>query len=297
MERAVELARERRRPFLAWLALNMAGQLSWGLGDPDGAQAMFERALAVPHIERTAYRQTVADGIGRCHLSRGELDDSRRLLADAKPAWFSHSLKPLVDIEDGRWREAEELADEVLETSRRTGNRWDEWAARFVAARALAMRGEAAAAADLLERSLEIVVAGGARYFELWIRPALARALAETGRLEEASEHVRRSREIVAGGEDWRGRRGGIAVADGIVLARGGMLDEAAAAFADGLDAMERYGLRCERADAMHQWGRALASAGDRTAAAEKLDAALELYTGIGAGGPLLDRVERDRRG
>src|SRR3712207_8835467 len=39
----------------------------------------------------------------RCHASRGELDSARRLLPDARGAWITHSLQPLVDLWDGNW--------------------------------------------------------------------------------------------------------------------------------------------------------------------------------------------------
>lgn len=295
MERTFEAARAHERPFLAWLASNMSGQLSWGLGDPSGAQAFFERALAVPYIERTAYRQTMADGIGRCHLLRGELAQARAMLADAKPSWFSHSLKPLVDLWEGSWEEAGRLADEVLATGLRTGNRWDEQAALRIAALVSALRDRPDEAADLFERSLEIVVAGESPYFELWIRPDLARALAEAGRVEAARPHVDRCREILAGGEDWRGRAGLVAAAEAAVAARSGRLGEANALFTNAIETLERYRLHLDRADAMHQWGRALLDVGECGEAEEKFDAALATLDRLGVGEPLRERVERDR--
>ena len=84
--------------------------MTWGLGDPDAAQAFFEPLLELSYAGQTAYGQQVADGIGRCHVSRGELEPARALLADAKSTWISHSLQPLIDLWDGtgiaprRWR-------------------------------------------------------------------------------------------------------------------------------------------------------------------------------------------------
>jgi DNA-binding SARP family transcriptional activator/tetratricopeptide (TPR) repeat protein len=295
LERSFEAASERRRPFLAWTAANMSGQHTWGVGNPDRAEAFFERAGGVPYIERTAYRQLVADGIGRCHLSRGEVAEARRMLADAKPVWLTHALKPLLDLWEGRWTEVEALAAEVLETSRRTGNRWDEWSAQHFQARVLALRGKHAAAAELLEPTLAIVVEGRAPQFELWVRPDLARSLAETGRLEEAGAQVERCREIVGNGEDWPGLAGQADLAQAAALARSGRLDEADAAFTRALHTFDRFKLRCDQAEAMFQWGVALRQADDRAGAAEKLDAALELFKRHEAGEPLIERVERAR--
>jgi tetratricopeptide (TPR) repeat protein len=295
VERAFAAADRGRRSFLAWMASNMAGQLTWGLGDPAAAQAFVERPLHLPYVGETAYRQEVADGVGRCHASRGEMAEARRLLSDAKPAWITHSLKPLLDLWDGEWDAVDTLARRVLETSRRTGNRWDEWASQHLAARVAALRGQHEHAAELLERALAIVVDGGARYFEMWVRPDLARARAETGRLEEARMHVERCREITARGEDWRGRAGHVELADAVVLAFEDRAGEAGARFGEALRILRRFTLRVDEAEALQQWGRALARAGDEPGAAEKLGAASEIYRRHGAGAAWHSRIDAER--
>ncbi|MBL7524433.1 AAA family ATPase, partial [Frankia sp. CNm7] len=139
-DRAFEVADRGQRPFLASMALQIRGQMTWGLGDPDRAQAYFEQLFGLPYAGETAHRQVFADGIGRCHMSRGELAQARALLSDARPTFFTHSLAPLVDLWEGNWDRVEALAGQVLETSRRTANRWDEWAAHHLAARVLSAR-------------------------------------------------------------------------------------------------------------------------------------------------------------
>jgi DNA-binding SARP family transcriptional activator/tetratricopeptide (TPR) repeat protein len=296
VERAVEVVDRERRSFLAWMGLNMRGQLTWGLGAPDEAQAFFERSVNLPYVGKTAYRQETADGLGRCHASRGEMAEARRLLSDARPAWITHSLGPLVDLWDGRSDEVAALAERVLATSRRTGNRWDEWASHHLAARVHQLRGELEPAAERLERARAIVVDGGAVYFELWVLPDLARVCAESGRREEARGHVERCREIVRGGEDWRGRAGLAELAEAVVLAHEGRIDEASTVFARAHGRLERYRLRADEADALHQWGRALTRVGATAEAAERLHRALEIYRRRGAGAPWLRAVEADRQ-
>jgi ATP/maltotriose-dependent transcriptional regulator MalT len=241
---------------------NISGQLTWGLGAPDEAQAFFERLLHLPYIGNTAYRQEIADGVGRCHVLRGEIAEARRFVSEANPAWITHSLKPLLDLSDGRFDQVESLAGQVLETSRRTGNRWDEWAAQHLAARVRYLRGDLDNAAMLLEQALAIVVDGGAPYFEMWVRPDLARVRAERGYVDEARVHVDRCREILSGGEDWRGRAGHVALAEAVVLAFEDRLDDAGAAFGEAQATFEHHRLRGDQADTLHQWGRALARAG-----------------------------------
>jgi DNA-binding SARP family transcriptional activator/tetratricopeptide (TPR) repeat protein len=295
-ERAFEAADRGQRPLLAWMALNIRGQMSWGLGDPDAAQAFFERLLELSYAGETAYGQQLADGVGRCHMSRGELAPARALLSDAKPTWITHSLQPLIDLWNGDWDRVETLARRVLETSRRTGNRWDEWASHHLAARLLSLRGQPERAAESLERARRIVDDGGARYFELWVLPDLARAKAETGRLDEARVHVDRCREIIAGGEDWRGRRGIADVAEAMVLGFEERPEEADARFGSALDTLRHFKLVTDEADALQQWGLALARAGERSRAAERLEAAADIYRRHGAGAAWLKRLEGDTR-
>ena len=295
MERALEVVDRERRSLLAWMALNIRGQMSWGLASPDEAQDFFERHIALPYVGETSFRQETADGVGRCHFSRGELGAARALLSDARPAWMTHALKPLVDLWEGRWDEVLALAARTLETSRRNGNRWDEWASQHLAARVHHLRGELEAATQSLERAVEIVGPGGARYFELWVALDLARVTADAGRTEAARRHVDRCREIVGNGEDWRGRAGQVALAEAVVLAGEGRHEESEADFAAALATFDRYRLRGDEADALHQWGRALTRAGAGGEGGEKLDAALAIYRDGGAGEAWLSLVEADR--
>ena len=281
--RAFESADRGRRPFLAWMASNIRGQMAWGLGDPDAAQAFFESLLELSYVGQTAYAQQLADGIGRCHLSRGELAPARALLPDAKSSWISHSLPPLVDLWDGAWDRIEALTGRVLETSRRTGNRWDEWASLHLAGRVELLRGQPERAVEVLEQARLIVRDGGARYFELWVLPDLARASAESRRLEEAGGHLARCHEIIEIGEDWRGRRAMVEVADAVLLSFEDRPDEAEARFRTALETLRDFKLVAEQADALRQWGLALDRAGDGEAAAQRREAAADLYRGHGA--------------
>jgi tetratricopeptide (TPR) repeat protein len=289
-ERAWEVADRHQRPFLAFMGTNIRGQWTWGLAAPDEAQPWFERPLALPYAGKAAYRRQIADGVGRCHVSRGELDPARRLVPDAKPTWITHSLRPLVDLWDGDWDAVDSLATRTLATSRRTGNRWDEWAAQQLGARIAWLRGDLASAERLLERALAIVV-DGAPYFELWVRIDLARVLAESARPAEARTHAERCRAIVGGGEDWRGRAGQVKLTDAIVLAAEQRFDDAHAAFAAAQTMLAGYRLSLDEADALREWGLALARAGDAAAADEKLDRATEIYRARGVAGAWVERV------
>jgi tetratricopeptide (TPR) repeat protein len=287
-ERAFASADAGRRPFLAWMAWNIRGQMAWALGDPDEGQRAFERAQMLPYLQDTDYHRETADGIGRCHASRGEIEAARRLLSDARPAWVTHSLEPQLGLWNGDWDAMETLAQRVLDTSRRNGNRWDEWASLHLAARVAFLRGEHERAGELLEGALEIVTDGGADYFAMLVLPDLARVRVETGRVDQARAAVERCRAIVERGEDWRGRGGVAMVAEAAVLAAEGRADDAGARFAEAHDVLAGYGLVSERAECLHEWGRA-------TGSASRLEEALELYRRYGAGAPWIERVEGER--
>jgi tetratricopeptide (TPR) repeat protein len=181
------------------------------------------------------------------------------------------------------------LAARTLDTSRRTGNRWDEWAAQQLAARVLRLHGQFGPAVELLEAALAIVVDGAATYFELWVRPDLARALAAVGRVDEAGEQLARCRAIAEDGEDWRGRAGAVAFAEAVTLAHDDRPDDADQAFARARALLAAHKLRSEEAELLHEWGRLLG-------APDRLDEAGELLRRHGAGSFWLGRVAADRR-
>ena len=171
-ERAFDSADAGRRPFLAWMASNIRG--------PDGVGA--RRPRRGPAVLRARADAALRAGHGlpprdrRRHrpLPRvARRDRGRRgaCSSDARPAWVTHSLEPLLDLWDGDWDAVEALALRVIDTSRRNGNRWDEWASLHLAARVAFLRGELERAGELLEGALEIVTDGGADYFAMWVLP------------------------------------------------------------------------------------------------------------------------------
>jgi len=282
-ERAFETADRGRRPFLAFMALNIRGQFTWGLRDPDDAQREFERQLGLSYMRDTGYTGDRADGIGRCHISRGDLVGARRHMPEARAAWISHSVRPLVYLWEGRWDDALVLARRGLATSRTSANRWDEWSAQHLIGHVLRLRGALEPAVEALEQARRIVQEGGAPYFETWVLPDLARALAELGRAADARVHVERCREIMEAGEDWRGRHATAALAEAVVLDAEGRIDEAEMRFASALRTARRFRLRPDEADILHQRGRARSRAGDAAGAAD-MRAAAEIYARHGAG-------------
>lgn len=283
LDRAFEIADRHQRAFPAWMATNTRGQLTWGLGAPGEARDYLARTLTLPYVGKTAFRQEIADGLGRCALALGDVDAARRELPDARGAWISHALAPLLDLWDGEWDRLEATARSVLSASQRSGNRWDEWASLHLLGQVHLRRGDPARAVAALQDALAIVVDGGAVYFELWVRPDLACALTATDDLTGAQAQIDRCRAMLDRGEDWRGRAGAVALAEGIVLAAE-RRDEAADRYAAAEQTFRAHGLVLPLASALHHWGVFLIASGDPQAAREKLTAADQLYVQHGAG-------------
>ena len=129
------------------------------------------------------------------------------------------------------------------------------------------------------------------RWHTVSILPDLAVLEAGRGNLPDAEHHVKRLREILEGPEDWRGMTGQLAQAEGAVAAARGDLVGAAAAFERSLEIFVRHGVPFEEAETWFVWGSALQAAGQRSAALEKLDRALEIYRRIGASAQWLERA------
>jgi hypothetical protein len=86
-------------------------------------------------------------------------------------------------------------------------------------------------------------------------------------------------------------------LAEAVVLSFEDRPDDADARFERALGTLRRFKLAGEEADALHQWGLALARAGERAAAEARLEEAAEVYRRIGAGAPWLERVSPRRPG
>src|SRR5262249_9359607 len=92
-------------------------------------------------------------------------------------------------------------------------------------------------------------------------------------------------------GEDWRGLAGRVRMAEGVVLAIESDIDRAGARFGDAVQVFERYALPWDAAEVFLQWGHALVRHGRIASARDKLEAAVEIYRGVGAGAIWIERV------
>ena len=277
-------------------ARTILGQLTWGLGAPDEAQGHLERPLRLPFVGQTAYRQQIADGVGRCHASRGEVAEAKRYLTDAKPTWSTHALKPLVDLWEGRWDDVLALADRTLAIEPPDGEPLGPVGvaaprrARAPPARvARARRGAAVRGAGGRGRRRRAVLrAVGA-----------ARPRAGAGRARAGGGGAGAGRALPGDRRGWArtgaARRGWSRSPTRSCRPPRGGWTRPTARFGEAVATLEAQRLRGDAADALHQWGNALAAAGEGRTALERYDAALAILRERGAGPAWLDRVEADR--
>ena len=289
-ERAFEIADRGRRPVLAFMALNIRGQFTWGLRDPDDAQREFERQLRLSYMRDTGYTGDRADGIGRCYISRGDLAGARRHMPEARAAW----IRPLgaaarVPVGGALGRRARpraprpgdepDLGQPLGRMVRSAPHRPRPSPARRAGA---GRRGARAGAPDRPRGRRPLLRDLGAARPRP--RPRRARAHRRGAHPRRTLQRdPRRRRGLARKARDRRRRRGGPAQLRG--PARRGRRP-----FESSLQTARRFGLIPDEADALYQRGLALLRAGDR-AGAEMAEAAAEIYARHGAGRPWLDAV------
>ncbi len=123
----------------------------------------------------------------------------------------------------------------------------------------------------------------------------LAVLYAGTQRWPEAVAELERCHSIIDNGEDWAGVAAQVLLAEALVALGTGDRAEADAIFERALAAYRQYELPWYEAEAQRHWGRALLERGERRAAVEHFDAALEIYRRINAHERWLERIVADR--
>ncbi len=272
----------------ATFAATWAGTgLCFGLHDFKEAMRWTQRELGKPGTAQSPFRrESIAQLMGNNAARLGDLTEARRLSPYSDRRFYRASLLLL----EGQWEEAEELFESEIVESRSVGGLLEVSNCNAMLATLLRVRG-AARQASLLPG--EAVADGGETnlMYEMAMRPALSRANAELGQYDAAERELARCREIVAAGEDWRGISGDVALAAAVLAAARGRYQEAEGEFAAALSIFCRYSAPWEEADTLECWASALVAAGDRARAAEKFDAAIEVYRRIGAPERWIERV------
>lgn len=105
---------------------------------------------------------------------------------------------------------------------------------------------------------------------------------------------MERAEELCGHDGGWRSRVGDVELARAMVDAADDELDAAERGFAAAVDVFREYAMVWQEAEAWLRWGLALQGRGDGRAA-EKLDAAAEIYDRHRAGPAWPERVARSR--
>jgi tetratricopeptide (TPR) repeat protein len=294
IHRAWETADRLDHPTLGFVSTWMQAFVAETILDPRAGEAACDRELS---RMRTSASLTQRDILT---LHRDMLQawrgDVTGLSAPAVPV--GADVEVTIDVREqflayhlGDWPRAEELCRFALNHRRSAGNWLEIAATAHTLAWTLRMQGKL----DEIEAVLGPCLPHTSGKFvgaELMERPELAVAFAQSGRLDEAHTQIAGCRLVLDEGEDWRGRGGFVRWAEGVVEAASGNYERAWHSFEEAATALSRYEAVIEHAEAHFWWGRALMEAGERSAALDKFETAVEIYRGSGAGQPFIDRVE-----
>ncbi|MHC6629880.1 AfsR/SARP family transcriptional regulator [Streptomyces globosus] len=228
--------------------------------------------------------------LGAALMRLGRLDEADRALQDADRAARTCgddivrteilTTRALVRQALADWEAADALYREAVDTGTRCGNGWGVGHARSNSVGALMRLGRAADADAAARAALDAARARGDRYAEahaLYSQGIVAR---HAGRTEEAVARHRESAEL--------GLRHGYPVYGAMnlvsqtaALLAGNRARDAAECGERAVEAARRVGWRAAEARALRLHGTALAAAGDREAAAARLDEAIRLLDAL----------------
>jgi class 3 adenylate cyclase len=221
-------------------------------------------------------------------VSSGRLEEARAVFEEDPGTGLLH-IRLAYRVAMGEWAESEAAALARAEDDTERGNLQEASLLYVEMGRVRRLQGDHTGAEEALLRSIEL--AGHAVMYKMVARIQLALTRVELRRFDAAEEALRLCREEISGGEDWCGVVGLLEQADAMLLAARGDLVGAEVVFAKALEIYRHYGVPFEEAELLYCWAQALLEAGQRSAALEKLDAALAIYRRIGVGSAWLERV------
>lgn len=294
MEKAWVIADRLNLAAAAFFAAWVGATPGWIGGNPNETIRWVDRELSSPRVAQApgqrlilaAYRLQAQFALGNHEeliRNQGDLQRSSRI-----------DIEWLLTLSRGEWELGAVSASQDYEKQRISGNRW-------VMSRSAAVHGDflrllgRSDAEEALLRAIELCKFQHLP-MELVQRALMARYYGGTGRVAEATPHLERCHEILANGEDWSGAVGHVAFADGVVAAAKGLsTQESDVHFGKAVEIFRHNCTVWEEAEALHEWGRALVSAGEKARSIAKFEAALEIYRRIGAGERWINRVLTDK--
>jgi tetratricopeptide (TPR) repeat protein len=294
MERAWEKADRLNLDVAAFFATLVGASPGLAHKDPDDTIRWVERELSKPRVAQApgqrnilvSFRSMALIGLGKSEVPVHNQSETESL--------WGLGMEQALRLSRGEWEQGTDSAIRNNDAQRIAGNRW--WMSLVSASHGnfLRLLGRPEAG-DALVRAISLCEMQHLPA-ELVHRALLAQIYGETGRPAEAMPQLARCHEILANGEDWRAIAGRVALADGVVAANGGSpTQDFDVHFAQAVDLFQRFHTVWDEAEALHQWGRALVSAGEKARAIANFDSSLEIYRRIGAGERWMNRVLTDK--
>ena len=275
-----------------YIAANCGGYVRMSLGDPVEAQTWYIRELEKPRSKGAVYnRRLLLQQLCTTYVYAGDLVAARNAVTEA-PRVLQWAL---IAYREGEWETMDSFLVQALHESQRSG--YDEVRVQLLSllAQLRQVQGQLPQAAEALIDAFAIIGKEPHVHYEMAVRPILASIYSDLGEEEEAIAQVMRCTEIMAAGEDWRGLKGMVQLAAGVLENVQGDLQKAEADFERSTEIFGLYHLPWHQAEAQHRWGQALLSAGEHAQAADKFDTALEIYQRHGAGARWAGRVLADK--
>jgi tetratricopeptide (TPR) repeat protein len=266
------------------------------LYEPLVVVAMSERELAQPRLAHAPIQRQLLQGqLAWAYALTGRLADAERVFGQTGGLPPGGAVGPPLELWRGDWEVAEALLIEWRHRYREMGDRYDEAVVGHWAAEVRRLRGDEAAAEEILGEMLDIAAPSGARVLEANFHIDLAILGGGRSRLDSARRHLDRARDLLSDSEDWRGLGGRLAMAEAAGVAAEGDFAGADSRFEAAIAVFRRHSLPWEEAEALLAWGRAGAADGKADEAAPRYDRALDLYQRIDASAPWRERVQRAR--
>ena len=286
-ERAWQDANSANMGLVAALATANLSQ-SWMVLDGKTSLPLLERGLAaIGRSQAPIQRKLNLAGYAQNLAYAGRIAELNDLLPQLGENGFGEAHAWLaVD-----WEKAEQVQERSGDYMRQSGNEGCLVTHDWVMGRIRWLKGDLEGAARAHEESIERCLRVGAARDEFHSRVDMTVVEAARHDLDAAERHLDRCREILSRPDDWCGFAGALAKAEGVVAAARGESERAAAFFERAIEVFREYAVPFEEAEVFFVWGSALLAAGERGAAAARIDDALAIYRRIGAGSQWLERA------
>lgn len=294
LEASWAIGEELDSPYTRFQSAWMAETIAFNLLAADEARAWIDRVIDEPWLHNAPIPSAVARAQqawvsalqGRLDVVRAGADDP--LVAQQGVGGMRHLV-------DGDRARAVDTWSTHLERGTRRGNFWDHYPPHAWMAHAQLRLGDPHDALPHVDALLDPPIGEVSTIVQVWSRPTATLASLRLGDLEEARRQLASSRAALAQCRDVRGLGGLVAMAAGALAAAGADRTATDAEFGTAIRDHARTGTRWFQAWSWHEWGHCLARLGDVDAAAERFDAARDLYEAMKCGQPWITSVERDR--